>query len=494
MDKEYQPKTNSISQRQVQKQVQKQYQKMSQQQILALKFLSMNNKDLREEILKNVNENPALEIVYDPLTTFQNHRQKESYSEKINYGGTQTADAYQQVLESQENRGQTLQQHLMEQLNMTNVSPDEYELSQKLIYNLDSNGCYGSKLAPETLLNKARPVQNLKMLEKCIKRIQQMDPIGTCCKNLEESLFVQAQIANDASPVTLFLLDGHLEMLSPPVAEKVLKKINDFKEAWHSKKFASKLPIDEIKITLQIVEEAVQYILKLNPHPAAEYISDTSLMDFNKPDVILSVTKEKGFYPQDDFSKGIVAGGNDFYFQIKYSNGEIPEIKVSDGISFNKEAVKNAQAFINLLEFRQTSMVLQGCAITKVQKDFFINGPGNLNPLTRRQIASQLNIHESTVSRFTSKKSNKYIQTEWGLFPASYFFSTGLKTQENKKISSESIKILMLKILENKKSDKPISDSQLTTLLNKKGISISRRTVNKYRIQLGLDNSYNRNN
>ena len=241
---------------------------------------------MREEILKNVNENPALEIVYDPLTTFQNHRQKESYSEKINYGGTQTADAYQQVLESQENRGQTLQQHLMEQLNMTNVSPDEYELSQKLIYNLDSNGCYGSKLAPETLLNKARPVQNLKMLEKCIKRIQQMDPIGTCCKNLEESLFVQACVNADAPVLALFLLDGRLELLNPPEVSRVLEKGVAFRKEWHKKAFAGELAIDGLELDEDVVEEAIHYILQLNPRPAQGYLKDTTSV-FEQPDVVL---------------------------------------------------------------------------------------------------------------------------------------------------------------------------------------------------------------
>ena len=159
---------------QVQSQSQKQVQKLSQVQIQAVNFLAMSNRDLREEIYKTVAENPALQIVTDPRRSSS----IEKYSSASS--GSAATEANQQALEAMENRGETLQQHLMEQLNLVKLSPDEYELSQKLIYNLDSNGCYGSMLAPETLLDKTRPAQTTKMLERCIDRIQKMDPVGTC--------------------------------------------------------------------------------------------------------------------------------------------------------------------------------------------------------------------------------------------------------------------------------------------------------------------------
>ena len=143
-------------------QVQKQIQKMSQVQIQAMKFLAMTNRDLREQIYKAVEENPALEIVSDPQKARQS--QNEAYSEKSSASASESSDANQRAIEAIENRGETLQQHLMAQLDLMKISHDEYELSQKLIYNLDANGCYGSMLAPETLLDKTRPAQNAKML------------------------------------------------------------------------------------------------------------------------------------------------------------------------------------------------------------------------------------------------------------------------------------------------------------------------------------------
>ena len=121
-----------------------------------------------------------------------------------------------------------------------------------------------------------------------------------------------------------------------------------------------------------------------------------------------------------------------------------------------------------------------------------MKGPGHLKVLTRRQIARELEIHESTVSRMSAKKGSKYIQTEWGLFPASYFFTSGVSNRDGSKIiSSERIKQKMQEVLEEPGNEN-LSDRELCELLNKKGAKIARRTVAKYRSQLGLKNSYKR--
>ena len=263
-----------------QNQIQKQIQRMSQRQIQAVNMLAMSTKDLREEIYKTAQENPAIEIV------------KDSFSAQRDYYSSKDAQA---ALEANEDRRETLQQHLMSQLNMSKVTSDEYEICQKLIYNLDKNGCYGSMLAPKTLLDKTRPLQTDELLQKCIERIQRMDPIGTCCSSPEESLYVQAKINGDASDLTMFFLEkDHLELLTPPVPEKILVNLKKYKEKWHSKAFASEIYPDKEEITLDMVKDSLSYILKLNPHPAGEFISDTSKSDFTGPDIVLAVEKKEG--------------------------------------------------------------------------------------------------------------------------------------------------------------------------------------------------------
>ena len=136
-----------------QRQTQSQVQRLSQNLVYGLKMLQMPTRELRSEIYRVVNENPALEIVSDPAGRLEGGEWEGQAQYK--------SQDYQALLENREDSRETLQQHLMHQLNSMRLSPDEYELSQKLIYNLDKNGCYGSMRAPETLLDKKRPLQML---------------------------------------------------------------------------------------------------------------------------------------------------------------------------------------------------------------------------------------------------------------------------------------------------------------------------------------------
>ena len=475
-----------------QQQTQRQVQRMSQRQIQTVNYLSMSAKDLREEILKAVSENPAIELVNDPISSsYDNDFAQSVQSQSVRNGTSSDSDAYLKALENNEDRPKTLQEHLIEQLNLTRLSSEEYDLCKSLIYNLDKNGCYGSMQAPESLLDKARPTQTIRMLKKCMDIIQRMDPIGTCCRTIEESLFVQAQILGDASPLTLFILDGHLDLLNPPQPDKVLRNLQRFKQSWHEKAFAKHLPIDDIDLTEDDAEEAINYITRrLNPRPAGEYVSDTSGISRNQPDIVLTVTKEKGNLVTDDFAHGKVCCDRDHYFQVKYASGDLPEIRISPDYNFDKASIEKAKVFVSLLQFRESTLVSQGCMLVKFQNDFFREGPDKLKPLTRKQVAQALNIHESTVSRMSAKKNSKYIQTEFGLFPVSYFYSSGVDGADCK-VSATTVKRMMEKLLTDDEVKK-LSDSKLAELLLTQGIKISRRTVAKYRSQLGIDNSYNR--
>lgn len=470
-----------IKQFQHQSQSQKQIQRMSQRQIQAVNFLAMPSNDLREEILKMADDNPALEIVSDP---FSNERSGSPKS-------TVSVD-YDKLLEQTADSDETLQKHLIDQLNLIpGLSKDEYDLSQKLIYNLDGEGFYGSMLKPETLLDSKRSLQNAAMLKKCISRIQKMDPTGTCCKDVFESLKVQAEVNGDASQLTLFILDGHLDLMNAPSTERILKNLKDFQKSWHSKAFASEIYLDKANVTEEMVMSTLKYIRTLNPHPASNYISDNSSYHFELPDVVISVEKKSGVIGGDDFSTGKIYAGKNQYFQVKYASGVLPEVRLNQTGIQDKAIIEQAKNFLGNLEYRENSIILQGCSIVKNQLDFFLEGPGHLVPLTRKQVAEQINVHESTVSRLSSKRNSKYIETSWGTFPASYFFSSGVPSETGTKVSAEAVKSRMREII-NGTSGVKLSDSKLTELLNSSGIKIARRTVAKYREQLGIENSYAR--
>ena len=473
-----------------QHQVQKQIQKLSQFQIMALNYLTMENSTLRDEIFREVNNNPALEIVREPKASLQRETSFDGFGQSSSYGNSETSDNFQQLLENQENYGETLQEHLLHQLNSMNLKPDEAKLCRSLIYNLDKNGFYGSMRSPETFLAHKNPAAERELLEHCLKIVQALDPVGTCCRTPEESLLVQAQLEENPDQLAVFILDGHLDFLTPPEPEKILRKLIDFKESWHKKAFAGTTVLDTIPLTEQTAASALKFILSLNPHPAQGYTTDTSDSG-TQIDVVLTVTKEPG-PASDDYSRGIVSCNTNCHFQVKYASGSLPELRISPDFAFDKENVAKAQSLINSLKFRESTIVLQGCAIVRAQKNFFLKGPGHLAALTRRQIANQLEIHESTVSRTTARSSSKFIQTEWGLFPASYFFTSGVSNRDGtKKISSDRIKKKMTEVL-SEPGNENLSDRELCELLNKKGARIARRTVAKYRAQLGLKNSYNR--
>ncbi len=472
-----------ISQNQNLKQIQTQNQKMSQTQIRALKFLEMGNQDLREVILKEIGENPALEIVRDPI---------ELYTKSDTTTKTfDDSEKYQRALENAEDKTETLQDHLIHQLNSMNLLDEEIELSKKLIYNLDKNGFYGSSISPITFFNDKNVKHNRVLLEKCIKRIQRMDPVGTCCRNWEESLLIQAEVKGGATPLTLFLLDGHMNLLESPESIKVYERLLHFRREWHKKSFAAELIIDNLKFTQMDVENSIQYILRLNPLPAQNYSSNSNA-DYVRPDIILKVSRVDGAVSYDDYSRGIVMGDSKSHFQVKYASGVLPEVRVSESFIIDKKNYQKAQELVSNLAFRESSIVLQGCGIVSAQRDFFMNGADFLCPFTRRSLAKMIGVHESTVSRMASKKSSKYIQTEWGLFPASYFFSTGIENESStEKISSQVVKIHIQKKI-NEYKGQALSDLKLTQLLNEEGIKIARRTVTKYRMELGIENSYGR--
>ena len=129
---------------------------------------------------------------------------------------------------------------------------------------------------------------------------------GTCCKDVFESLKVQAEILGGASVLTKFVLDGNLQFLQEGSPEKILKKLQEFKKEWHSKAFANPLPIDNIEITQQMILETLDYIKNLSPYPAANYDYDNSGYNKNYIDVVLKVKKMEGEIQSDDFSLGRV--------------------------------------------------------------------------------------------------------------------------------------------------------------------------------------------
>jgi len=476
-----------------QKNVQIQTMKLSQQQIMAMNLIAMGSLELREEILEKVDENPALEIKEDKFLGNTN----SVHTGKTSRAGEEAAEKYQNMLESAPDETETLQEHLLHQLNMINLPENEHRICKKLIENLDENGFF--ILAPVTLLEPEKG-DNENLLKKCIFTVQHFDPEGICCQNVTESLEIQAKLKKDAPKIALYILHGRLEMLKPPIAEKVFNKIeknieeNEKLSFWTQK--ADDIQLTKNDLSLENVKKSIEFIQNLEPFPAAGFKSTQE--HFVQPDVYVAKAE------------------NSENLKVVLSNQAIPVLKIAEDFKNeensnllsekNKKTVKmqlkDAQIFLDTLNFREQVLLNAFRKLAEIQKDFFLNGPGHLAPLTQREFAKMINVHESTVSRIAE---SKFLRCEWGTFPIKYFFtkalaSTKTKNEENEEtksvaenISTDSVKIEIEKLLKTQKpGEKKLSDQKIADILAEKGIKIARRTVSKYRTQLNIASSYER--
>lgn len=513
-----------------------QIQRLSQVQIQTLNLLAMGSQDLRAEIYKAVAENPALEIkkdaMMDEVRMAKKTRALTSDTTRLSSSsrsGEEKTKAFQQMIESKADERETLREHLLFQLDMMGLPQVEYDIGVRLIDNLDERGMH--ILAPVSLLSDL-PFADEKILSKVIGVIQNLDPVGTCCASIEESLFVQAKICGNAPRLALFLLDGHLEMLDSLNTQRIQKKLLAFEKEQSKLVLANKSQnqndvtscmLFAEDISSEKIDEALAFIRSLNPRPAEHF--GVSEIHYVAPDVY--ITKEVGHIENDDVHKGIIKCDEDSYYKIRLENDAVPEVRVAPDFkafantvaakdtSVGKKvpsevvkAIEKAQAFIDSISYRTDTIKLVCCELVRIQHEFFEKGMGHLVPLTRREIAERIGLHESTVSRMAD---SKYIQCAWGLFAVKYFFTSGVSRVANSSkldekplqnsvlaqtdvgVSREAVLAAMKKILASQPPEsKKLSDQKLADALAEQGIKIARRTVAKYRSLLDIGSSYDR--
>lgn len=469
-----------------------QAQRMSQKQIQSLNLLSMPAEDLREEILSQVQNNPALEIVSDNFESgLKSARYKVSADGNSRSGfssaaGEEKSDAFQEILESRPDERKSLFSHLSEQLNLLPLDGKRKALCQKIIGNLDSRGFY--ILAPASLIDK-KLGQDEKLLEECLKIVQSFDPPGVCAENVEKSLLLQAQLKGGANKAALFLLDGHFDFLNPPQGKKILEKIQGFLAEREKLSFAKETFAHLKGLKLSDVEEALAFIKTLDPIPARDFSQESA--NFIFPDIYIEklVGESSDLKEEVDYVNRIVHVNANLSLKVKISNKGIPCVRLSpdfakaQGSKEFAKAALDAKNLLEALEYRESAMAKAACAIAKWQADFFDKGPGHLLPLKMQDIAERIGVHESTVSRMAS---SKFIQCQWGLFPVKYFFSSAVSDT-----SKDNVQRQIQEILEEN-SEKRMSDQKVCDALAQRGIKVARRTVAKYRAQMNINSSYER--
>ncbi len=351
----------------------------------------------------------------------------------------------------------TLMEELLGQLRLMRLSPRHYSLAAYLIGNLDPNGYLSSDLGE---LADALEV-TLPEMETALGIVQGLEPTGVASRNLQECLLLQLRTIENPPPLAVKIVEQFL----PAAADGRYRQI------------AARLGCD-----IKEIQDAVDFIRTLEPKPGSTF-GGVSENRYIVPDIVVEKVGDKyEIVMNDQIVPHLMISP---LYQRMVQSGAGDE-KLS---AFIKNKLEKATWLLRSIEQRRLTLYRVAQQIVEIQQPFLDHGIKQLKPLTLKDVAAAVGVHESTVSRATA---NKYMQTLRGLFPLKFFFSSGLTGEGGEDISSHSIKSYLRELIEEEDPQNPFSDQQLTELLEKDGIVLSRRTVAKYREELSIPASYRR--
>ena len=367
------------------------------------------------------------------------------------------------VYENESGNGNSLQDHLQLQLDLINLSDIDRVIGITLIDEIDNDGYLTDSL--ENIyqgLLESFPELEMDEVLAILHMIQHLDPIGTGARDLGECLDIQLQILPVDTPFrdqARTIVQHHIDALGTRNIRMLRRKLD---------------------VSETDLQEIVALIQSLNPRPGAQ-ISN------NKPEYIIPEVS-------------VVKRGNSW--RVELNSETAPKLRInstyanlvkradnSNENNYMRTQLQEARWFIKSLQSRNETLLRVATAIVEHQRKFLEYGPEAMKPLVLRDIAEQLELHESTVSRVTN---NKYMHTPRGIFEFKYFFSSHVGTADGGVCSATAIRAMIKKLIEEENNNKPLSDSKIAQLLADKGINVARRTVAKYREALSIPPSNER--
>ncbi|QFT90572.1 RNA polymerase sigma-54 factor [Bacillus sp. THAF10] len=421
---------------------------MTQELKQAIALLQYSQLELVEFLKEQSMENPLIELT-EP-TTIRELASSRVQRLKPKKNGTTTKQTFS--IENFSKYGQTLHQYMEQQLLESGLSKDDQQSLKRIIPYIDPNGYIkeeGTVIAQQLKWEKEK-------VEHALDTIKTMEPAGIGASNLQECLLLQLQRLP----------------LRNETAEQMIKE--DFKlfaeKAW-------KTLVRKYGISLKEIQSIHDEVVKLDPRPGnkyetierPKYITPDLLVQRHQNEFVVSLNEE--MVPHLSINK-----------EYEATLKEQRELE-----SYLQEKLQQCQWIVKSMEHRKHTLVKVMEEIVTAQQTFFFNGPSFLKPLTLKDIATRLEIHESTVSRATK---DKYVQTPYGLFELKHFFSQALAGQYEEETSTKQVQQLVEELVKKEDKKKPLSDQQLTNLLQKEySIAISRRTVAKYRDILNIPSS-----
>lgn len=412
---------------------------------------SENDGEVREATSEDFSEAPLMKEKddFDWDSYADSFNSNSSTSPNMASGDSDEMPSYENIV----SKGMTLAEHLEWQLKMETLSDEDWKLATLIIGNINDDGYLDvnfEELIAETGCDRETAFDILEM-------IQRLDPVGCGASNLQECLLAQARIAEERSPLLEKIIRDHLEDLQSKNFEKISKALS--------------VSIDQVKQTSLLLQ---------NFHPKPGRLVATPDTHYILPDIY------------------VVEAGGEFVVQV--NDEGIPRLKISklyqemikkgaghktdEASEFVKDKLRAAEWLIKSIQNRQKTIEKVSKAIVAKQQEFFKKGPKHLKPMVLKDVANEIGMHESTVSRVTT---NKYMHTPLGTFELKYFFNTGIGGKDGGvDIASEVLKLKIKAIFEGENPTKPLSDQKVVEILARENLTVARRTVTKYREMLGV--------
>jgi len=347
----------------------------------------------------------------------------------------------------------SLSDHLMWQLKLSRLTEDEMRVGEQIIGNLDPNGYLAVTLEELSELLSL----DVTFIEGVLKKVQEFDPPGIAARNLQECLLIQARMIEASNKVLEAIILDHLKDLEKKNYVNITRKL--------------KIPMTEVL-------RLVGLISSMDPKPGSVFNQER--VQPIVPDVY--VVKQGNDYKvvlnEDGMPRLRI---NNLYKEVMGGLKKGP--RAEEGKQYVRERVQSATWLIKSIEQRQKTIEKVAQSIVQYQRDFFDRGINFLKPLVLKQVADDVGMHESTISRVST---NKYMLTPRGIFELKYFFSSSIQTVNGEDIASKSVKEKIRKIISEEDGQKPLSDQDIVKRLKGSGITIARRTVAKYREMLGI--------
>lgn len=412
---------------------------ITQRMLDSLQILQMDRLTLEEHIAEQLQENPVLnypDISSDKYRLNTNANDNSPQSEFAHH-----TDHYD-----------TLEFFLMDQLERLNIADSTKRFCRRLIALIDRNGYLPMGHLPDSYANDRE-------FKKALSVLQSLDPAGVAARDLKECLLLQLSRMGENDSLAETLVCNHLEDLSRRNMAKIQKVTG---------------------ASMDDLQRAIQCILALNPRPGAGFTEREEPV-YILPDFKASCEDGKIILHQEEQAFPLLTI-SDYYIKL-YETTQDPEVK-----KYLKERIANARNFITGLENRKSTVLRCIEAILQVQKSFFLNQSRQLVPMTQQEIARMVDLHTSTISRAIS---GKHMEFDGKIYPLKYFFARGLNNMDER-ITTDQIRELIRQIVHNENLEHPLSDQQIVCILQQGGADVSRRTVAKYREQMGILSSKQR--